>query len=116
MAFQRALTPERERELLVDYEDGWTVHELSIIYKISMRTVYRLLAEHGAKRADDRRRRRKSPKRKKPLELKPCGTNAAYVRHKRNGEYPCTPCLEAHAEDVARFKKNMTKFKRKKAA
>ena len=28
-------------------------------------------------------------------ELKPCGTTAAYRRHKRNGEKPCDPCRRA---------------------
>ena len=29
--------------------------------------------------------------------LQPCGTNAAYQRHKMAGETPCEPCLRAHA-------------------
>lgn len=28
-------------------------------------------------------------------ELKPCGTFAAYARHKKNGEDPCGPCMQA---------------------
>lgn len=28
--------------------------------------------------------------------MKPCGTRAAYVRHRRNGETPCGPCREAN--------------------
>lgn len=28
-------------------------------------------------------------------ELKPCGTFAAYARHKKNGEAPCEPCMQA---------------------
>ena len=29
--------------------------------------------------------------------LKPCGTEAAYVRHRRNGEEACMACKGAHA-------------------
>lgn len=32
--------------------------------------------------------------------LKPCGTNAAYMRHKRRGDPYCPPCWAAHAADV----------------
>lgn len=28
-------------------------------------------------------------------EVKPCGTRAAYYRHKRNGETPCQACVDA---------------------
>lgn len=31
-----------------------------------------------------------------PRELKPCGTRAAYARHKRNGETPCAECVDAN--------------------
>lgn len=30
-----------------------------------------------------------------PRPLKPCGTDAAYQRHLRHGEQPCTACREA---------------------
>lgn len=29
-------------------------------------------------------------------ELKPCGTQAAYQRHRKRGETPCQPCVEAN--------------------
>lgn len=29
-------------------------------------------------------------------DVKPCGTNAAYRRHKRHGEKPCESCRQAH--------------------
>ncbi len=107
MTFQRALSPEKEQALVVEYEDGWTVHELTIIYRVSERTVYRILARHGAPLAHKnkgRQRKRKAPL-SKPRELKPCGTEAAYRRHKRHGEYPCGLCLAAHVEDVSNYKK-----------
>lgn len=28
--------------------------------------------------------------------VEPCGTDAAYERHRRHGEEPCGPCREAH--------------------
>lgn len=31
-------------------------------------------------------------------DLKPCGTNAAYQRHRSRGEEPCEPCREAYRE------------------
>lgn len=36
-------------------------------------------------------------------QLKPCGTEAAYRRHRRNGEIPCAECKAAEAE--ARFRR-----------
>jgi len=30
--------------------------------------------------------------------LKPCGTNAAWMRHRRAGEKPCEPCRNANNE------------------
>ena len=53
---------------------------------------------------------------REPVKLKPCGTNAAYWRHKRKKEPACTPCLLAHAADRdARVKADPNyKEKRKK--
>lgn len=31
--------------------------------------------------------------------LSPCGTRAAYTRHKRRGEQPCEPCRRANVAD-----------------
>lgn len=104
MTFARALSAEKERELLVEYEDGWTIHELTIIYKVSTRTVYRILARNGVPLKNPKKKRKRRTLEPKPVVLKPCGTNAAYQRHRRNGEYPCTPCLEAHAQNVREAK------------
>ena len=38
-----------------------------------------------------------------PRELKPCGTTAAYVRHKKAGEKPCELC-RLHVNAQARIK------------
>jgi hypothetical protein len=34
--------------------------------------------------------------------LKPCGTQAAYMKHRRRGEPPCRECLDAHSADERR--------------
>lgn len=36
-----------------------------------------------------------------PELLKPCGTRAAYVRHREHGEEPCGPCKTANSEYFA---------------
>lgn len=40
-------------------------------------------------------RERKRILKNKPRQLAPCGTGAAFQRHKRNGETPCDACREA---------------------
>lgn len=100
MPFQRALTPSQEHALVVDWTDGIIANDLMVKYGISNRTVMRILADAGVSRTKGPRRRRVSDRReKKPRVLKPCGTNAAYQRHKRKGEYPCVPCIGAHTRD-----------------
>jgi hypothetical protein len=37
--------------------------------------------------------------RRNELDLKPCGTMAAYTRHRRHGEKPCESCRQAAARD-----------------
>ena len=37
-----------------------------------------------------------------PPEAQPCGTPAAYKRHRRNGEEACGPCTKANSRRVAR--------------
>jgi hypothetical protein len=39
-----------------------------------------------------------------PRELLPCGTVAAYQRHKRRGETPCEACKQAHAADLREWR------------
>ena len=36
-----------------------------------------------------------------PLDLRPCGTTAAYRRHQRHRERPCEPCRQANARRLA---------------
>ena len=43
---------------------------------------------------------------RRPRQLQPCGTRAAYIRHRRAGEKPCDPCREAaNAAQQARLKR-----------
>lgn len=37
----------------------------------------------------------------RPFDLKPCGTVAAYRRHKRRGERVCESCAQARDRDAA---------------
>lgn len=43
--------------------------------------------------------RRSYPRRRKPAELKPCGTRAGYDRHRARGEEPCGDCRDAMVEE-----------------
>lgn len=98
MAYQKKLTDEQERRLVVDHQDGFTAVALAGRYGVSESTVWRILADYRVPvKADWRRKRKPVRAAARGRKLKPCGTNAAYARHKRNGEYPCTACLEAHA-------------------
>lgn len=100
MPFTRKLTDAQVRALLVDYDDGIRVFQLEKKYEISNRTIMRILADAEVKRSKGPKRKRiKNRREKKPRVLKPCGTNAAYQRHKRKGEYPCELCLGAHTRD-----------------
>lgn len=113
MTFVSKLTEDQILDLIDDYKDGYSVNDCSVTFKISIRTVYRILAAHNVKGPKRKRKSGVRPKKKPPKPLKPCGTNAAYQRHRKKKEYPCTPCLEAHALDVQEAK-NKSKKKRKK--
>ena len=59
----------------------------------------------GTSQRERARIRRDNPRPKKVrLAIKPCGTNAAFKRHQRNGETPCLACKTAHAKYVANRK------------
>lgn len=102
MTGRRSLSDEDERRLLVDHEDGFKNVELVKRYGISESTVYRILAANKAQRKignkTKHRKPRDLPRRGRKVKLKPCGTNAAYNRHIRNGDPPCLPCVNAHAK------------------
>ena len=109
MTWTKALTDEQERKLVVDFEDGFKVIELVDRYGVSKSTVGRILADYGARKSKNQPKGKGMQTRKtkrakaKGRVLKPCGTNAAYQRHKKNGEYPCIPCVEAHAAEQKRW-------------
>lgn len=48
--------------------------------------------------------------------LAPCGTLAAYKRHKRMGEEACDPCKDANAVAVAKFRGGTTTGARRSKA
>lgn len=82
MTFQKVTTPSAAAAIVTLVANGKSVTEVAVRYNISRSTVKRLLAFANPK---------------PPRELLPCGTNAAYVRHKRLGTRPCPACCEAHA-------------------
>lgn len=46
------------------------------------------------------------------MTLKPCGTRAAYSRHRYRGEEPCPACFEANADYNSRYRgKRKTEYK-----
>ena len=97
---ERALSREREKELLIDHETGHSAPALARRYKISERTVRRILADYQVQRTlGNKNAYRKSGRRtSKPRVVQPCGTEAAYRRHKRKKEYSCDECLAAHVD------------------
>lgn len=114
MTFQPKLTPEQVEELVLDWKNGCSVNELTIIYRVSTRTVYRHLAKLDVKYRHRPNKPRKKQKPKEKPELQPCGTNAAYARHIKHGEVPCDACRAAHAADVAKYRPEKPKVKRKR--
>lgn len=66
----------------LDLANGRSVKEVADKFGVSVRTIYRLMTDPGVQQ---------------PRVLHPCGTNAAYHRHRRSGERPCVGCVEAHA-------------------
>ena len=46
-------------------------------------------------------RARKTKPETRGAKPQPCGTSAAYQRHRAHGEEPCAPCKQARAEDLA---------------
>src|ERR1044072_5882082 len=50
MTFQPRLTPEREEELIDEYHYGnCSINDISVIFRISIRTVYRILDKHNVR-------------------------------------------------------------------
>lgn len=116
MTFKAKLSPTKVLELHADYANGYSVDELMIIYRVSRRTIYRHIANFKGVRKEPiklptgvHRKKKHANQYSAQKDLKPCGTNAAYERHRDNGEIACGPCLTAHARDVKKAKKRKKK-------
>ena len=48
--------------------------------------------------------------------MQPCGTNAAYIRHRKRGEAPCAACTEARREYVATWRNTPPEARRRPEA
>lgn len=96
MTFTRALTPWQTAQVATLIANGKTRAEVAKKFGVSTRTISRIMNTDP------------DEKPKKPRPLKPCGTNAAYQRHRRRGER-CWQCSEAHSRDVMRWKKKSPK-------
>lgn len=103
MTFQSSLTPLQTARMITDIANGLDKQAAAKKYGISLRTVYRKLkaADYYAPPGINTKYLIR--------QLKPCGTNAAYMRHKRKGEIPCTACLAAHSGDVMKNKRKRDK-------
>lgn len=85
MPFVPALTPTQHAALVADLARGMTKVDAAKAHGVSVRTVYRAIAE---------------PAERSTRVLKPCGTPAAYMRHRRRGER-CVECWAGHARDTS---------------
>jgi transposase len=82
------------------YARGLSGRDIAEHFKVSPNTIYRIL--------------RRPMEEKEPKPLMPCGTNAAYARHIKNGELADAACLKAHAEERARWAANDPNHKEKR--
>jgi len=73
-------------------EEGMTRDEIGSRFGISNQTVSSRLREAGVEMR---------PRGLNRKGLKPCGTAAAYTRHRRAGETPCDACRRANADQKA---------------
>lgn len=80
------LNEQQKRRVRRDAAEGIRQHVIAERYGVSLRTIQRVI--NGGE-YDARKRRT----------LKPCGTDAAYQRHRRDGEY-CLKCWARHAATV----------------
>lgn len=103
MTFQPKLTPWQVAQVLTDLANGMTVVKAAEKWGVSERTVRRYKTLPPSKPGPDKQKK-----------LKPCGTNAAWARHRKNGERPCPDCSAAHAADVKRHKAKKSKVRRPK--
>jgi hypothetical protein len=76
------LSKRQIREIADALASGVSKASLARAYGVSEKTIYHHTKGSGAN--------------KKGFPYKPCGTVAAYRRHKKNGELACLPCLDAN--------------------
>lgn len=85
-SWQHKLTPLQATRMVLDRSRGMTIRQLAAKYDLNEDTVIKYLKGGHVERR-----------------LKPCGTNAAYMRHIRRGEKPCPSCCAAHAGEIKRY-------------
>jgi hypothetical protein len=81
-------SPDIVEKILIDLSYGASFREVARSYGISKTTAVNIAKRNGVCRGQV---------------LAACGTNAAYMRHKRHGER-CTECWEAHAVATSYYK------------
>lgn len=102
-ACHAALATARIEDIEWLLDAGATPTEIALRTGHSLMSTARFLERHG--RHDlarpfsrQERRLRPMPRRRKPRQLTPCGTPAAYLRHLRRGEPTCPQCRQSWAE------------------
>lgn len=74
----------------------WICDNLNVSTRLvdaTLRRMDELLAE-----PEPVERPRRPKRERRPRQLRPCGTHAAFGRHRARGETPCTECTEAERE------------------
>lgn len=102
MPTPKFFSPTMAAELYTKRSYGWTHAELAKYFQCSINTVQRTLARPAK---EDQKTSRK---------LQPCGTNAAYERHRRKGEIADQACLDAHARRRLEHIKNDPLYREKR--
>lgn len=92
---RKRTTPADRLEIVLAHEFGESISQISRDSGFSRATVSRVLGRRASPAVEYSR---VGPR------ANPCGTNAAYWRHRRRGERPCLECYEAHARDTAEHK------------
>lgn len=98
MTFRPIFSPTEAAKLATLVAQGRTKASLAREYGVSVSTIRRTINRDE----------------KPPRELLPCGTNAAYQRHRLKGER-CPECSYAHALEIQRWK-NVQKWKEQEEA
>lgn len=78
------LSPDDDADIARRYLAGSSTREIGEAYGVHRNTI-----------AASLHRTRTRPRKPRSNKVSPCGTRAAYERHRRKGELPCEPCFEA---------------------